>query len=39
MMDEAASGEELIAEIKNAAGIILAATENRNWIEVFSKAI
>jgi hypothetical protein len=29
------SGEELIATIKNAAGIILAVTENRNWIEVF----
>jgi hypothetical protein len=29
------SGEELVATIKNAAGIILAVTENRNWIEVF----
>ena len=27
--------EELIAKIKNAAGLILAVTENRNWIEVF----
>jgi len=25
--------------IKNAAGIILAVTGNRNWIEVLSKAI
>ena len=29
------TGEELIATIKSAAGIILAVTENRNWIEVF----
>ena len=29
------TGEELVATIKNAAGIILAVTENRNWIEVF----
>ena len=29
------SSEELVATIKNAAGIILAITENRNWIEVF----
>ena len=29
------SGEELVASIKSAAGIILAVTENRNWIEVF----
>ena len=28
------SGEELVARIKNASGIIIAATENRNWIEV-----
>jgi hypothetical protein len=35
MKEEAVSGEELIAPIKNAAGIILAVTENRNWIEVF----
>lgn len=28
-------GEELITEIKNAAGIILAVTENRNWLEIF----
>jgi len=27
--------EELITTIKNAAGIILAVTEKRNWIEVF----
>jgi hypothetical protein len=27
--------EELVATIKNAAGIIFAVTENRNWIEVF----
>jgi hypothetical protein len=29
------TGEELVATIKNAAGIIFAVTENRNWIEVF----
>ena len=28
------SGEELVARIKNAGGIIIAVTENRNWIEV-----
>jgi hypothetical protein len=39
MVPEAASGEELIAEISNAAGIILAVTEQRNWIEVFLEAI
>lgn len=27
--------EEPITTIKNAAGIIIAVTENRNWIEVF----
>jgi hypothetical protein len=27
--------EELISSIENAAGLILAVTENRNWIEVF----
>ena len=27
--------DELIATFKSAAGIILAVTENRNWIEVF----
>jgi hypothetical protein len=30
-----ADGEELIATIENAAGLILAVSENRNWIEVF----
>jgi hypothetical protein len=29
------SGEELLATFKSTAGIILAVTENRNWIEVF----
>ena len=29
------SGEKLLATFKSAAGIILAVTENRNWIEVF----
>lgn len=29
-----ATGEELIAAVRNAAGIILAVTENRNWIEI-----
>ena len=28
-------GEELLATFTSAAGIILAVTENRNWIEVF----
>jgi hypothetical protein len=28
-------GEESLARIGSAAGIILAVTENRNWIEVF----
>ena len=32
---ELAGGEVAIATIENAAGIILAVTENRNWIEVF----
>jgi hypothetical protein len=27
--------EEMIASIQNAAGVIIAVTENRNWIEVF----
>jgi hypothetical protein len=35
MADETSDGEELIAAVKSAAGIILAVTENRNWIEVF----
>lgn len=30
-----AGREQSIATIKNAAGVILAVTENRNWIEVF----
>jgi len=30
-----ASGEEFVATIKNAAGIILGVTENRTWIELF----
>ena len=29
------TGEALLARFKSAAGIILAVTENRNWIEVF----
>jgi hypothetical protein len=29
------SGDESIAAIKSAAGLILAVTEERNWIEVF----
>jgi len=29
------NGEELLATFTSAAGIILAVTENRNWIEVF----
>jgi hypothetical protein len=35
MADETNDGEDLIAAVKSAAGIILAVTENRNWIEVF----
>ena len=35
MADKLDSGEELVATFKSAAGIILAVTENRNWIEVF----
>ncbi|HEY7221233.1 MAG TPA: hypothetical protein VH985_22870 [Candidatus Binatia bacterium] len=35
MADDLAGGEQRIATIKNAAGVILAVTENRNWIEVF----
>ena len=35
MANTLGSGEELVATIRNAAGIILAVTENRNWIEVF----
>jgi hypothetical protein len=35
MARKLAGGEELITEIKNAAGIILAVPENRNWLEVF----
>jgi hypothetical protein len=34
-MTEPVGGEELIATVQNAAGVILAVTENRNWIEVF----
>ena len=29
------SGDGFVATINNAAGIIIAVTENRNWIEVF----
>jgi hypothetical protein len=32
---ELAGHEESIATINSAAGLILAVTENRNWIEVF----
>jgi hypothetical protein len=35
MARKLAGGEELITEVKNAAGIILAVTENRNWLEIF----
>ncbi|HKY07558.1 MAG TPA: hypothetical protein VJQ55_04930 [Candidatus Binatia bacterium] len=35
MTQESPRGEEVIAEIKNAAGLILAVTEGRNWLEVF----
>lgn len=33
-MAQEPTGEELIAEIKNAAGVILAMTEGRNLLEV-----
>jgi hypothetical protein len=35
MASAPSDGEQTIAKIKNAAGLILAVTENRNWIEVF----
>jgi hypothetical protein len=35
MADESAIGDQLIATFKSAAGIIMAVTEDRNWIEVF----
>ena len=35
MTDHIDTNEELVATIQNAAGLILAVTENRNWIEVF----
>ena len=35
MASAPSDGEQAIAKIKNAAGLILAVTENRNWIEVF----
>ena len=35
MAAQTTEGDELVATIKNAAGLILAVTENRNWIEVF----
>ena len=35
MASPPSDGEQTIAKIKNAAGLILAVTENRNWIEVF----
>ena len=35
MTDPLQNGEEPIATIKNAAGIILGVTENRTWIELF----
>ena len=33
------SREELLATFHSAAGIILAVTENRNWIEVFFEGV
>jgi hypothetical protein len=35
MVQSTSEDEELVTSIKNAAGIILAVTEKRNWIEVF----
>jgi hypothetical protein len=35
MADALDISDELVATIKNAGGIILAVTEDRNWIEVF----
>jgi hypothetical protein len=34
MTNNVAAGAETIATIKNAAGIILAVSENRGWIEI-----
>ena len=34
-LSEPAVRQESIAKINSAAGLILAVTENRNWIEVF----
>ena len=34
-MADSTAGENFIATIKNAAGIILGVTENRTWIEAF----
>ena len=34
MADAPSGGEELIASIKNAAGIILGVNDSRTWIEV-----
>lgn len=35
MADVLDESEQIVATIKNAAGLILAVTEGRNWIEVF----
>ena len=35
MTIDLAGGEQTIATIQNAAGVILAVSENRAWIEVF----
>jgi hypothetical protein len=35
MMSSLPGGEEAIATIRDAAGIILAVSENRAWIEIF----
>ena len=35
MSENLSSGEELLERVRNAAGIILGVSENRNWIELF----
>jgi hypothetical protein len=35
MRNDLPGGEQTVATIQNAAGIILAVSENRAWIEVF----
>ena len=34
-MSDASQAEQLLATVEHAAGVLLAVTEDRNWIEVF----